>query len=105
MTIEIGVVFAILGTAMLLFITDWIRADIVAVLVLVSLAAIGVLEVEEVLKGFSSEAVNLDHRLVDIERRVGTQRGGPLDRRASERHRRREPQTVELDKHPVPGVL
>ena len=57
MTIEIGVVFAILGTSMLLFITGWIRADIVAVLVLVSLAATGVLEVEEVLKGFSSEAV------------------------------------------------
>ncbi len=54
---EIGVVFAILGTAMLLFITGWIRADIVAVLVLVSLAATGVLEVEEVLLGFSSEAV------------------------------------------------
>lgn len=57
MTIEIGVVFAILGTSMLLFIIGWIRADIVAVLVLVSLAATGVLEVEEVLKGFSSEAV------------------------------------------------
>ena len=57
MTIEIGVVFVILGTAMLLFITGWIRADIVAVLVLVSLAATGILEVEEVLKGFSSEAV------------------------------------------------
>jgi di/tricarboxylate transporter len=57
MTIEIGVVFAILGTSMLLFITGWIRADIVAVLVLVSLAATGLLEVKEVLKGFSSEAV------------------------------------------------
>ncbi|MFO8029175.1 MAG: SLC13 family permease, partial [Cyclonatronaceae bacterium] len=57
MTIEIGVVFAILGIAMLLFITGWIRADIVAVLVLVSLAATGLLEVEEALKGFSSEAV------------------------------------------------
>lgn len=57
MTMEIGVVFAILGTAMLLFITGWIRADIVAILVLVALAATGVLEVEEVLQGFSSEAV------------------------------------------------
>ncbi|MDP3430651.1 MAG: SLC13 family permease, partial [Desulfomicrobium sp.] len=57
MTLEIGLVFAILGISMLLFITGWIRADIVAVLVLVSLAATGLLEVEEVLKGFSSEAV------------------------------------------------
>ena len=57
MTMGIGVVFAILETSMLLFITGWIRADIGAVLALVSLAATGVLEVEEVLKGFSSEAV------------------------------------------------
>ncbi len=57
MTLEIGVVFAILGTSMLLFITGWIRTDIVALLVLVSLAATGILEVEEALKGFSSEAV------------------------------------------------
>ncbi len=57
MTMEIGVVFAILGFSMLLFVTGWLRADIVAVLVLVSLAVTGVLEVEEALKGFSSEAV------------------------------------------------
>ena len=57
MTLEIGVVFAILGASMLLFITGWIRTDIVALLVLVSLAATGILEVEEALKGFSSEAV------------------------------------------------
>ena len=57
MTIEIGVVFAILAASMLLFITRWIRADLVAVLVLVTLAATGILEVKEVLSGFSSEAV------------------------------------------------
>ena len=57
MTIEIAVVFAILGISLLLFITRWIRADIVALLVLVLLAATGVLEVGEVLEGFSSEAV------------------------------------------------
>jgi di/tricarboxylate transporter len=57
MTMEIGVVLAILGISLLLFITGWIRADIVAILALVSLAATGVLEVEEVLAGFSSEAV------------------------------------------------
>ena len=57
MTMEIGVVFAILATAMLFFITGWIRADIVAILVLVALAATSILEVDEVLQGFSSEAV------------------------------------------------
>ncbi|MHB1398213.1 MAG: SLC13 family permease [Trichloromonadaceae bacterium] len=57
MTMEIGVVFAILATAMLFFITGLIRADIVAILVLVALAASGILEADEVLQGFSSEAV------------------------------------------------
>ncbi|MHB8711729.1 MAG: SLC13 family permease [Trichloromonadaceae bacterium] len=50
-------VFAILATAMLFFITGLIRADIVAILVLVALAASGILEADEVLQGFSSEAV------------------------------------------------
>jgi di/tricarboxylate transporter len=57
MTLEIGIVFAILAVSVLLFITGWIRADIVALLVLVSLAASGILEMDEVLEGFSSEAV------------------------------------------------
>jgi hypothetical protein len=50
MTIEIRAFFAILGTAMLLFITGWIRADIVAVLVLVSLAPNGLSAGNELLQ-------------------------------------------------------
>jgi di/tricarboxylate transporter len=56
-TIEIALVFAILAVAILLFITEWIRPDIVALLVLVSLAFTGLLPTEELLRGFSSEAV------------------------------------------------
>jgi hypothetical protein len=41
MTFEIGLVFTILGAAVLLFVTGWIRADIVALLVLVSLVVTG----------------------------------------------------------------
>jgi di/tricarboxylate transporter len=57
MTLEIGLVFAILAAAVLLFITGWIRSDIVALLVLVSLAATGLLDPRQALEGFSSEAV------------------------------------------------
>jgi di/tricarboxylate transporter len=57
MTFEIGLIFAILAVAILLFITEWIRPDVVAILVLVSLAVAGLLPTEEVLSGFSSEAV------------------------------------------------
>jgi di/tricarboxylate transporter len=57
MTFEIGLVFTILGAAVLLFVTGWIRADIVALLVLVSLVVTGLLPADEALEGFSSEAV------------------------------------------------
>lgn len=55
MTIEIGIVFGLLIVSVVLFVAGWIRADIVALLVLVSLAVTGVLDGEHVLEGFSSE--------------------------------------------------
>jgi di/tricarboxylate transporter len=57
MTIEIGLVFAILAGAVLLFITGWVRADVVALLVLVLLVVFGLLPPDEALTGFSSDAV------------------------------------------------
>ncbi|MFP4346069.1 MAG: SLC13 family permease [Anaerolineales bacterium] len=57
MSWEIGMVFGILATAMVLFITGWLRSDAVAVLVLVSLVVTGLLDAETALSGFSSEAV------------------------------------------------
>jgi di/tricarboxylate transporter len=57
MTLEIGIAFAILAAAVLLFVTGWMRADITALLVLVALVATGLLEAEQALQGFSSEAV------------------------------------------------
>lgn len=57
MTIEIGLVFAILAGAVLLFVTGWIRADVVALFVLVLLVVFGLLPAEEALTGFSSDAV------------------------------------------------
>jgi di/tricarboxylate transporter len=57
MTVEIGLVFAILAGAVLLFITGWVRADVVALLVLVLLVVFGLLPPDEALTGFSSDAV------------------------------------------------
>lgn len=57
MTIEIGLVFTILAGAVLFFITGWVRADVVALLVLVLLVVFGLLPPEEALTGFSSDAV------------------------------------------------
>jgi di/tricarboxylate transporter len=57
MSIEIGLVFAILAGSVLLFVTGWIRADIVALLVLLLVVALGLLPAEEALTGFSSDAV------------------------------------------------
>jgi di/tricarboxylate transporter len=57
MTIEIASVFAITALAILLFITEWVRVDVVALLVLVSLALTGLVSPTEAISGFSNPAV------------------------------------------------
>lgn len=57
MTIDIVIVFIILFSAMILFITERIRMDVVALLVLGSLALTGLVTPVEALSGFSNPAV------------------------------------------------
>lgn len=57
MNLDIVLVFIILAAAVVLLITDWIRVDIVALLVLGSLALTGLLTPAEALSGFSNPAV------------------------------------------------
>lgn len=57
MTIENILVFSILGAALILFISERIRVDLVALLVLVSLTLTGLVTPEEAFSGFASPAV------------------------------------------------
>ena len=57
MTFEILLVFLILITALVLFFTAWVRMDIVALLVLGTLAVSGLVSPQEALSGFSNPAV------------------------------------------------
>lgn len=57
MSFEIILVLAILSVAILLFITEWVRMDVVALLVLWSLALFGLVTPAEALSGFSNPAV------------------------------------------------
>lgn len=57
MTQDIAFVLLILGAAMVLFVTNWLSADLVALLVLLSLALTGLVTPEEALSGFSNPAV------------------------------------------------
>lgn len=57
MTPEMWITFIILAAAIVLFITEWLRLDVVALLVLIALVVTGVLTVEEATAGFSSSAV------------------------------------------------
>lgn len=57
MTFEIILIFALLATVLLLFLTGWMRMDIVALLVIVVLGLSGLLSPEEALSGFSNPAV------------------------------------------------
>ena len=57
MTFEMALTLGILALAILLFITEWVRVDVVALGVLVTLMATGTLTTEEALSGFSNPAV------------------------------------------------
>ncbi len=54
---EIAIVLSILIVAIVLFITEWVRMDVVALLVLSSLAVFGLVTPAEALSGFSNPAV------------------------------------------------
>jgi di/tricarboxylate transporter len=56
-TLQIATVLVIVGVAVLLFMTERVRMDLVAMLVLVSLAVTGLVTPVEALSGFSSPAV------------------------------------------------
>lgn len=57
MTLEIIIVLGILTISVILFITEWVRMDVVALLVLGALAVAGLVTPSDALSGFSSPAV------------------------------------------------
>ncbi len=57
MTFDIGLVLAILVVSFALFVTEWIRMDVTALLVLGALAVSGLVSPNEALTGFSNPAV------------------------------------------------
>ncbi len=57
MTLDIALTFGILVLAVIVFIGEWIRADLVALLVLVALVLVGLVSAEESISGFSNSAV------------------------------------------------
>ena len=57
MTPQMYLTLGLLAVAILLFITEWLRVDVVALGVLVTLMLTGILTTNEALSGFSSSAV------------------------------------------------
>ncbi|MEO0561619.1 MAG: SLC13 family permease [Chloroflexota bacterium] len=57
MSFEMGFTLALLGVALVLFVTEWLRVDVVAFGVLVALMLSGVLTTSEALAGFSNSTV------------------------------------------------
>lgn len=57
MTLEIALTLGILVAALILFVTDWLRMDLVALLVLSSLALLGLVSPADAVSGFSNPAV------------------------------------------------
>jgi di/tricarboxylate transporter len=56
-TPDILIVIAVMVGAIVLFVTEWVRVDVVALLVLLVLALLGVITHQQALQGFSNEAV------------------------------------------------
>ena len=57
MTVEMWIVLVILVVAIIFFVTEWLRVDVVALSVVVLLMISGVLDASEALAGFSNSAV------------------------------------------------
>lgn len=57
MTQDMWIAVAILATAIVLFVTEWLRVDVVALGVVIALTLTGILEPAEAIAGFSSSAV------------------------------------------------
>jgi di/tricarboxylate transporter len=57
MTQEIALVFAVLAVTIFLFVSEWLRVDVVALLVMLALPWLGLVEPGEALAGLSSNAV------------------------------------------------
>lgn len=87
MTFDIALVLSIVALAVLLFVTERIRVDLVALLVLGSLALTGLVTPTEALSGFSNPAVvddpvhDSDHilRVLALAERIGQAEGANLD--------------------------
>ncbi|MBN2472572.1 MAG: SLC13/DASS family transporter, partial [Anaerolineae bacterium] len=57
MTVDMWVTLAILAAAIILFVTEWLRVDVVAMLVVIALMLTGILTTEQAISGFSNSAV------------------------------------------------
>lgn len=56
-TAPMGIVLALVGVTVVLFLTEWLRVDVVAILVMVSLPLLGIMDGREAFGGLSSNAV------------------------------------------------
>ncbi|MFW5792139.1 MAG: SLC13 family permease, partial [Desulfohalobiaceae bacterium] len=54
---DMALVFAVIGVTVVLFLTEWLRVDVVAILVMVSLPMLGLISGREAFNGLASNAV------------------------------------------------
>ena len=57
LTLEIGIVLSILAVAVLLFASEWVRVDVVSIMVMLALILTGILEPQEAFAEFGNPAV------------------------------------------------
>ncbi|MCK4546969.1 MAG: SLC13 family permease [Candidatus Eisenbacteria sp.] len=57
MTVDILLVFLVLAGTIILFVSEWLRVDVIAILIMVTLAWLGLVKPEEAFSGLASNAV------------------------------------------------
>src|SRR3546814_20845608 len=95
LTTDMKLVLGLVGFTMAMFLFERIRADVVALVVLVLLGLSGLVSPDEIFHGFSSNAVM--SLIATLILRPGLDRTGPPNRRAAglprHPHRARSPRT------------
>jgi len=83
MSLEMGLTFLVLAVTILLFVTEILRVDVVAVLVILILAWTGLVSPAQALSGLASNAVVSMAAIMILGRGSGEGGGRPQDRAGS----------------------
>jgi hypothetical protein len=91
LTNEMITVFGVIGVLVTLFVTEWVRVDVVAILAMVALPMLGLVDGQEAFSGFGSSAVISIIAVIILGRGLGPHRSYRTGGAASGEAGRKQP--------------